>query len=205
MHLFVHAEADLSPFTLVIGANGSGKTNFLRFLRDVNTFIGKAGGSFRPQDGGHPDKGGMLMPHFNALGEPTRYRIERGQLEAIEYPGNQVSAPFQGELISIFKIDPDKVSTAEAVGNPPNIQPSGAGIINTLDALKTGIREDLFESIESALWDRVAHLAIVGLDGRWSSGRFQGSSEAVLPRLREGFVPILILKEGFFISGGCDT
>lgn len=36
---FIHAEADLSPFTLVIGANGSGKTNFLKFFRRVTRFF----------------------------------------------------------------------------------------------------------------------------------------------------------------------
>ncbi len=35
---FVDTAVDLKPFTLVIGPNGSGKTNFLRLFRDLNDF-----------------------------------------------------------------------------------------------------------------------------------------------------------------------
>ena len=74
---FVGAEAVLKPFTLVIGANGAGKTNFLRFFRDV---CAGSGGTFRSVDGAHPNFGNKLMPHLNHLDRPTTLQIERGEL-----------------------------------------------------------------------------------------------------------------------------
>jgi energy-coupling factor transporter ATP-binding protein EcfA2 len=165
---FVHAEADLSPFTLVIGANGSGKTNFLKFFRDANTIA--SGFGFRPPDGGHPHKPTNLMPHLNGLDEPTFFSIKRGDLDAIDHsPAQTAEALFPGQLVEIFRIEPDRVTTEEVVGNQTVIESSGAGVINALDALKTGIREDLFDAIQTALAQFIPEIEKLGFKASGNS------------------------------------
>ncbi|MEZ5329305.1 MAG: AAA family ATPase [Verrucomicrobiales bacterium] len=145
---FVQASADLSPFTLVIGANGAGKTNFLRFFRDINLWESERFKNL--PEGEHPAKVGKLMPHLNHLDEETSFGIEADGLKT-PFSGHHYRVPFPGRFVPIYRIDPSKVSVSEKVGTSEPIRSDGSGVIAMLDTLKTGAREDLFDRIESDL------------------------------------------------------
>jgi predicted ATPase len=143
---FLKADANLSPFTLVIGANGSGKSNFLRFFRDVNT---RDSGGFRPQEGSHPNNAAMLMPHLDHIQEPTTATLERSDLKAIHLGAEGIL--HGGQQVEIFSLHPSAISASESVGVATPIAPTGAGVAALLDVLKTGAQEHIFDRIESDL------------------------------------------------------
>ena len=155
---FRSAEVALSPFTLVIGANGAGKSNFLRFFADINTW----NGSRFQLDDPHPRDSGKLMPHLNAQNEQTAFNMKREtdgdeRIYSLDANGRLssnppfVGPPFDGHLIQVLRIDPGKVSSAEKIGSNQPVGSDGSGVAQMLDNLKTGDREDLFDAIEADL------------------------------------------------------
>ena len=53
--------------------------------------------------------------------------------------------------IRVYTIDPRKAGGAENIVGNPEVREDGAGVVQVLDFLKTGDREDLFDTIETKL------------------------------------------------------
>ncbi len=130
----------LAPFTLLIGANGSGKTNFLRVLQAVS----------------HNPRQPEIDPHINHIGQDQK-AIFRTDIDTIYHAhinknvSHQSSVPPEITDVRIFSINPELVGQPEGLTANPTVQENGAGVVQVLDALKTGDREDLFELIETNL------------------------------------------------------
>ena len=174
---FVEAEATLGSFTLVIGANGSGKSNFLRLFRDLNAWD-TAASYFRLSDGSHPNDAGRLMPHFNGVQIRTSIHLtfDDGSYLDAEEKYVKPSALHYGHLIEIIRINPDIVSAVEKVGAPLIIRGNGWGVANAIDAFKTGVGEEIFGRIMRDLHDFIPELTSIGLAGagegqKWIVGR----------------------------------
>jgi hypothetical protein len=138
----------------VIGANGSGKSNLLRFFKDVNTWTGTG---FRLSDGHHPDNSTRLMPHWDRLEEPSSYYIERESLPQIYYspdgPSNETAPIFPGRFLEVYTLDAQRISLPETVRRTDRITADGTGTACWLDNFKTGADESVFAAIEQALRD----------------------------------------------------
>ncbi len=134
------ASISLSPFTLLIGANGTGKSNFLQLLKNVSTNFNS-----------------NFIKHVN-------HPSSEQQFVFINNKGKKLSAP-QGPLeiminpyefpemknVSVFSLNPINAGQSEELVNNPVVHEDGSGIVQVLDSLKTGDREDLFNTIESTL------------------------------------------------------
>lgn len=153
---FLDAEVDLEPFSLVVGANGSGKTNLLRFFevvtvppKDVATgvsstyAVGCPGREWR-KHGNQQEAAASFAINFSddTLCEgdvaegPSTPRVSREMcLWAFESP--------------IFNLRADDVVAIEAIQPGPKIGPTGKGTTQVLDMLKNGDQEDLFDRIEA--------------------------------------------------------
>ncbi len=53
--------------------------------------------------------------------------------------------------IRVYTIDPRYAGYAEKLVENPEVREDGSGVVQVLDALKTGDREDLFNTIEAKL------------------------------------------------------
>ena len=137
------ASVPLSPFTLLIGANGTGKSNLLRLLRAVSLLYNHTPGDF-----GHP----YSSKHVNHIPAPQNITLtnDRNEISGIRSGGLQGKIP---ELASVrvFSINPAHAGQAEKIVANPTVNEDGSGVVQVLDALKTGDREDLFNTIEAAL------------------------------------------------------
>jgi predicted ATPase len=146
------AEVDLQPFSLIVGANGSGKSNLLKFFAAISLEVEPSSGAGRVA---YTLKAGWIR-HQNAANERSSYSVT---LDGREVIGTQEAGktrlvvgdrllPWQGEQLPIFNIDPDKVSAVEITVPNPVIKANGEGTTQVLDTLKNGDREDLFDQIE---------------------------------------------------------
>ena len=137
------ASVPLAPFTLLIGANGTGKSNFLRLLRDVSR-----------RAGGRGARANIIQSqkHFNHLrnNQIFRFRNDKGNEGIIENGQMQVSIP-EWTSVRVYTIDPRNAGHAESIVENPEVREDGSGVVQVLDALKTGDREDLFDTIEAKL------------------------------------------------------
>ncbi len=155
---FVDAQTTLRPFTLVLGANGSGKSNFLKFFqatsqkcndRTVNGQVVSAipaafwtkhlkhlGAPFSADLGFTGNKVTKLAHHVDS---------QNRQWLALTQP-----IPWQATQLSIYNPSPDRIAAEEAPSSSPTVQGDGSGTAQVLDALKTGDREDLFDKIEDS-------------------------------------------------------
>lgn len=160
---FVDTAVDLRPFTLVVGPNGGGKTNFLRLFRDLNHSQPKKQ-SFRNAQGalsGYPLK---LTPHFNFPETPTRVVLvtdNNKRITANAIPG--VGAVIDHTLgnpqtIQIYTPDPSKVSMPEKTQPNPRVHADGSGTTQVLESLRLGDDEERFEKIEAALGSYVPEI-----------------------------------------------
>lgn len=146
---FVDAEVDLAPFTLVLGANGAGKTNFLQAFVDC-------GPTLNPLD--DDDIGTIsrrsrwqLEAHFNGGAMPPSARFLRKDVEIevkMRLIGPEAAHPGSVEL---FRLVPEKISAAETVIGDAFVAPDGSGTTQTLESLKNGDQEVLFNAGEAAL------------------------------------------------------
>lgn len=181
----------LSPFTLLIGANGAGKSNFLRLLKDVTAknvttqdyavnaqpvsthleteFNASAQlslpthHSFALEDqliSVHNDnqqsysiqKKGDTLSYFlkedNELVNSLVLELEKiclGDLVSDDLPRPQLT---ELEDVKIFSLEPHRAGLSESLVPQPTIKEDGSGLVQVLDSLKTGDREDLFDRIE---------------------------------------------------------
>ncbi len=142
----VKASIQLAPFTLLIGTNGSGKSNFLQLLRQVS--ILRVGG-------------GVLEKHINHQTSLQRFILKNhlGQLHDIR-DGQITSRGLKKELknVKVFSLNPEHVGQPEQLVPNPTVRETGEGVVQVLDALKTGDREDLFELIERRLQEYVPEI-----------------------------------------------
>jgi predicted ATPase len=148
---FVDAKVNLKPFSLVVGANGSGKSNLLRFFRDVAI----------QAEGKNPDAPMLLATdlwtkHQNKTADmfvfdltfvdDTSLRCERSASTGrIILQG---TPPWTSKDIPIFNLNPASISAIEPAIPKAAVKADGSGTTQVLDTLKNGDREDLFDKIE---------------------------------------------------------
>ncbi len=161
---FLDAEVDLQPFSLIVGANGSGKSNLLKFF-GVTSGKAQIANSQGVIIGGDAELGSPCLLsgagwviHQNGSGKPVRFQVRTNDGvvsgHVINGQGNfllSTAFPWQGKGLAIFNIDPEKVSAVETTVPIAAVKPTGEGTAQVLDALKNGDREDLFERIEENL------------------------------------------------------
>jgi len=145
---FVDAEVDLAPLTLVLGANGAGKTNFLRAFRDCGPFIDR-----KPQEGRVPPSGDELPKHFNHILQPVsvKFTTDNGDTICNQFPPSHLRNQTHSRSVMIFHLDPAKISQTEITVANPYILPDGSGTTRTLETLKNGDQEELFQAAHKAL------------------------------------------------------
>lgn len=149
---FVDAEVKLRPFSLVVGANGAGKSNLMRFLMVTSQETSPLHTGFGPV---HIFKKGW-QKHCNLVDKEAGFRIdtpdahyptvERGVgAPALDHP-----IPWRTKSLPIFNLSANQIAKVELVESTPVIQNDGSGTVQVLDSLKNGDREDLFDKIEEA-------------------------------------------------------
>ena len=144
---FLDAEVDLQPFSLVVGANGSGKSNLLKFFALV-------GG--KKINGAGVDLTAWKKHQQNDLGAASGLiDIDTIPMWSISFRDDQdakiLNAPdWFGYDLPIYNIDPNKVSQVETTIPAAKVASDGSGTAQVLDALKNGDREDLFDKIEES-------------------------------------------------------
>lgn len=143
---FLNATVDLSPFTLVVGANGAGKTNFLKAFVDANLWL-----QHILRDASLQATSLDLLPaHFNHPGT-ARLTFSYGKNERFDvdrYPGEQGSAP--GTIV-LFRLNPEAIASVEPVVGQSFVAQNGRGTTQCLEALKNGDHEEWFNAAERAL------------------------------------------------------
>ncbi len=161
----------LSPFTLLIGANGTGKSNFFQFLKAVSEVLN--------------DRPFNLPKHinYNSLEQEYIFTDEKQRiLKLINQQDDQHSETLHFNFqidnesdvmnfdeikknirykqhplisilrnVSIFSLNPENAGRQEDLVSNPVVLEEGSGVVQVLDALKTGDREDLFDKIEYTL------------------------------------------------------
>lgn len=135
------ASVPLSPFTLLIGANGTGKSNFLQLLKDVSKALEKPIGSKM-----------SLVKHVNYSSSEQEFSFtnDKGNILTIT---DVIESPELPELedVSVFALNPTNAGNGEQLVRQPIVHEDGTGVVQVLDSLKTGDREDLFNTIEATL------------------------------------------------------
>ena len=141
---FVDAEVDLQPFSLVLGANGSGKTNLLRFFSTISgtrTIL---------------LSNNEWTKHGNLLNLDAGFELQNEiTVKGIQSIVRQVPAIVIDDSISaldhklpIYSINPNSISNIEPAIPKPTVAGDGSGTAQVLHSLKSGDREDLFDKIE---------------------------------------------------------
>ena len=148
---FVDAEVKLRPFSLVIGANGSGKTNLLRAFAKTSDWhpqksLGDAAGR-----GSEPK-----ALHVNAESRLAKieFGLASGSSQTVETLENRLGdSLWTGYLfdkfVPIFSLSAEAISNPEKIQTQPEVYFDGSGTTQVLEGLKNGDREDLFDAIES--------------------------------------------------------
>jgi len=157
---FVEAEVDLRPFSLVIGANGSGKTNLLRFVQLLSSDRLTHSANTLHRDGVFTIQG-EWEPHVNSTSAVKQCLLSVAEADDIAPPPasdfeakirtireSMVVIPIAALNLPIFNLVPDKISQVEAAVPEASVKGDGSGTAQVLDALKNGDLEDLFDRIE---------------------------------------------------------
>lgn len=157
---FVDAEVNLRPFSLVVGANGAGKSNFIRVI-SASSF-GHSNSLTKTTD----RKAVYVIQnvwtrHVNYIGADAKVVFEFLTNESGDKSSVECIADVQGSLripskeipwatsgIAPYMIDANNVSGVETVVPNPVVGASGSGTVQVLESLKNGDREDLFDKIE---------------------------------------------------------
>lgn len=155
----LNASVSLSPFTLLIGANGMGKSNFLQLLKDVSATINS--------------RNPIFAKHINHLSSGQQFEfISDNEIFGLLIGKGPAQVKIGSEItdinfflarrdnrdripelkdVSVFSIDPVNAGQGEELVNHPVVHEDGSGVVQVLDSLKTGDKEDLFNTIESTL------------------------------------------------------
>lgn len=142
---FVQAEVDLQPFSLVVGANGSGKTNFFKFLKlSFNRGLEGLGTSgWTTHEAASEVAFGFSMTDNQGHFREASFSIKDG-VEVDNITGDYASSG----TVQIFQLSAEAISAAEEIVPQAWVNDTGAGTAQVLESLKSGDREDLFEAIE---------------------------------------------------------
>jgi len=134
-----NASVPLSPFTLLIGVNGAGKSNFLKLLKDAASAGSKNRATF-------PES-----KHYSYSSEDQLILIYNDQDQLYQVTQGDRHPTDLSELrdVKVFSLDPQKAGSHETLVSQPTIREDGSGVVQVLDSLKTGDREDLFNQIET--------------------------------------------------------
>ena len=158
---FLDAEVELQPFSLIVGANGSGKSNLLRFFAAISGEV-TASDANGTNFGNIPGHRGPFMllrdgwiKHQNGSQNTCGFQVAFGDTALTGSSAPQTGAillsnqlSWQGKGLAIFNIDPEKVSAVETTVSAATVKATGEGTAQVLDALKNGDREDLFKKVE---------------------------------------------------------
>lgn len=179
------ASVPLSPFTLLIGANGTGKSNFLKLLKDASEtgIVVKNLGS-KP----FPPLKHYAFPDVRQL---IIIKNDRNQVYEIRENGREPSILPELKDVKIFSLEPSKAGLSEHISPQPKIEEDGTGIVQVLDSLKTGDREDLFALIEDIFRQHIPEIEKLS---------FIPGNETKTLQVRERHipkpVPVKLLSEG---------
>lgn len=212
------ASITLSPFTLLIGANGTGKSNFvsvLKYIASPTVMIavnddGEEGQvsaedeedvysnfvSFENMRSLYREYIQVFQKHTSHLEESQKLvihndsssvEIENGEVRDIKAFSNI------SELrdIEVFQINPDCAGREEEVIANPLIKEDGSGVVQVLDSLKSGDREDLFQKVEEELKRYIPELEKLSFIPGKSSKRLQVREQYISSPL-----PLSELSEG---------
>ncbi|SKB00819.1 AAA domain-containing protein, putative AbiEii toxin, Type IV TA system [Prosthecobacter debontii] len=142
---FVDAEVKLRPFSLVVGANGSGKSNLLRALQLA----------FRNHT---PFERDFVSADPIPLEKHVNYQLEKTTIQGWfddklvrcttddKKSGDFIRA---SEPVWVYNIHPGSVSGIEDVIDSSTVKADGQGTVQVLESLKSGDREDLFDLVEA--------------------------------------------------------
>ena len=109
---FRDARCRLSPFTLVVGANNSGKTNFLRAFADYSS---------------HLILGTQMIPHRNATKDDAQVDLK------LNDAGGKLQLPHPPP---IYRFDPDAIGRPEvAAQSTPFVRENGEGVTQVIERL----------------------------------------------------------------------
>ena len=133
------ASVELQPFTVLLGANGSGKSNLLRLLHGLS------------HAGGGPLERHLRMPDVKGRIELTTSTGRSIYEDGLRLGALLEDPPPELANVRVFSIDPAQIAGSESVVPAPEVHRNGSGAIQVLDALKTGDHEDLFDTIERQL------------------------------------------------------
>ncbi len=149
---FVDAEVGLRPFSLVVGANGAGKSNLMRFLVTISQTATQM----------HTGRGNVYAiskgwrKHCNLKEANAGFRIDTPNAHfptvdaGIGVPALDHPITWQQQHLPLFNLNPAKIAAAEVVQSEPRVHDDGAGTAQVLDSLKNGDREDLFDRVQEA-------------------------------------------------------
>ena len=130
------ASVSLAPFTLLIGANGTGKSNFLRLLREVS-------------DG--PDSPCTKHVNYPSSDQLSEFENHEGKVFSVRNRSSESDRLPELENVSVFSLNPANAGESETLVEHPVVHEDGSGVVQVLDSLKTGDREDLFDTVEATL------------------------------------------------------
>ena len=163
---FVDAEVKLRPFSLVVGANGSGKSNLLRFFHSMS-------GSGQAIRYGHSQSGWSFsqkwVPHIDKSELPSYFEMEAGKeiLKMVPLPdGHSMLShkpSWADRPVDIYNLNPAAISGIEPILANARVKPDGAGTAQVLESLKSGDREDLFIKVEESFKRMVAEVEKLSL------------------------------------------
>ena len=188
----VNAKIKLSPFTLLIGANGAGKSNFLNFIENTSLYIRSR----------YNDELFDNTKHFNHVNLEQQFSLIDHQGYVFDIDLDDKSSPiafnkFKNKMqtlnlnAAIFSLTPQTASQKEKLIRNSIIEASGKGVVQVLDSLKTGDREDLFHCIEERLKKFIPEIEKLSFISESGSKRLQ-----VRERHINKPVPVSQLSEG---------
>lgn len=208
---FVAASVQLKPFTMVIGANNSGKSNFIKIL----TQIGSQGTiephhnynsssqylhatRSRHDQGVHMHNSKFTIEN-ESIWEPlsTNMRLPDGLSESAqrEFIEHTTAKNLKKELYWLnavaYQIDPDLVAQTEQSTPTPRITSKGWGVIQTLESLKLGDDEHRFDQIEQKLRQYIPEIEKLSF-----SQQTEGKQLQVREKHIETPIPVSKLSEG---------
>ncbi|MEM6835405.1 MAG: AAA family ATPase, partial [Cyanobacteria bacterium P01_C01_bin.120] len=203
-----NATIELSPFTLLIGANGTGKSNFLRLLRYISSPTnvitidhygekGSEGAINNEEDYEYIEKNAEFISfhreytkdfpkHRSHLKNQQMLKVFGTSKSFLKIVDNEIGDIRAFEKIpelkevQIFKIEPDNAGKEEEIVSNPSVKADGRGVVQVLDSLKAGDRDDLFDRVERELRRYVPEIEKLSFISGKSSKRIQ---------VRERFIP----------------
>lgn len=132
------SSVNLAPFTMLTGANNSGKSNLLRLLSGTFLF--------------ENEQVGINTKHYNHLHEPQQFVIHNQQGQVCTFKNGSIHGVIpELKAVRIFSLNAARAGESEQLIAAPTVQEDGAGVVQVLDALKTGDRGDLFDRLEQTL------------------------------------------------------